>query len=568
MPAKRLAHGTLRVTYPDTHTQGPVRPRKDRDINAVDTHALLLEALQDNDFQTVQDFQLTPKRTRDLDPTAPPPAPCRLALELDLSGDEDAVVLIEQDGCYSWHLSDAAAPGKGKSRPRRLPGEAHTARFDIDLAASPTAYPLARKRTRALPAGTRTRGLFGDLLSGVVRVVVMKFAAPWLVGQAVSFLERHVEPGIIHITDPHPTTWSRVDTLADVPLSAGRPARILLFVHGTFSTTLSAFGALGVTPEGDQFLRRALSHYDAVIGFDHPTLSVDPLANATDLLKRVSMVGGGVTFDVITHSRGGLTTRSFAESVLPGSGWAGSVDKVVFLAATNAGTHLADAGRWNDLIDVTTNLTMVGAGVLAGLPGGAPVAAVVTGVVKGLGALVKYLGAYAVEENGVPGLAAMRPGGPFVTAINETQPGQPDSGTPWFVAKSNFHVTIGDGSRRPPEFPKELAVRLAEGLVDRIFRAPNDLVVDCDSMGSIDAAVGGFVRDTLDLGTNDRVYHTNYVVQPDVVDAFTRWLGVGPTKAVPAPAPAPPPAPATATSAGPHSSTSHTPETTHRVLRL
>ena len=138
-----------------------------------------------------------------------------------------------------------------------------------------------------------------------------------------------------------------------------------------------------------------------MIGFDHPTLSVDPMVNATDLLTRVSSVTNEVSFDVITHSRGGLTTRSFAEYVLPGSGWNGRVEKAVFVAATNNGTHLADTDRWYDLIDIATNLTMMGAGVLAAMPGGAPVAAVVAGVVKGLGALVKYLGAYAVEAAGL-----------------------------------------------------------------------------------------------------------------------------------------------------------------------
>jgi hypothetical protein len=353
----------------------------------------------------------------------------------------------------------------------------------------------------------------------------MKFAAPWLVGQAVGFLERHVQPGIVHITDPHPGTWSHLDRLEQVGLPTDRPSRVLLFIHGTFSSTLSAFGSMACSDRGADFLRAALRDYDAVLGFDHPTLSVDPLANATDLLTRVSSVTSGVTFDVITHSRGGLTTRSFAEYVLPGSGWNGRVDKAVFVAATNNGTHLADTDRWYDLIDVATNLTMVGAGVLSGVPGAAPVAAVIGGVVKGLGALVKYLGAYAVEEDGVPGLAAMRPGGTFVTGINESQPGQPVPGTPWFVAKSNFHVTLGDDSHRPPEFPKELAVRLAEGLVDKVFRGDNDLVVDCDSMGSIDAAVGGgFVADTFDFGSNDGVYHGNYFVQPDFVDRLELWL--------------------------------------------
>ncbi len=523
MPDRSLGGSGLRVTYPNSHTVGAAPTPKDRDLGAVDTHAILLDALRDNDFEKVDEFTLTPKKSRGLDPEIPSADPGKLTMSLDVDAEQDAVVLVEKDGCYSWHLSTDAGH---KTRTRGLPGEKRTVAFDIDLAASDAAYAKRRReRGLELATGPRTRGLFGDLLSGAVRVVVMKFAAPFLIGHAVGFLERNVRPGIVHITDPDPGTWTTVDRLDEIGLPGGGPMRILLFIHGTFSSTLSAFGSMAVSADGAEFLREALGSYDAVIGFDHPTLSVDPLVNATDLLGRVSSVTGGVTFDVITHSRGGLTTRSLAEYVLPGSGWDGRVDKAVFVAATNNGTHLADTDRWYDLIDLTTNLTMVGAGVLAGMPGAAPVAAVVGGVVKGLGALVKYLGAYAVEEDGVPGLAAMRPGGRFVTGINQTQPGQPASGTPWFVAKSNFHVTFGDDSHRPPEFPKELAVRLAEGLVDQVFRGDNDLVVDCASMGSIDDAVGGgFVADTFDFGSNDGVYHGNYFLQPDFVGRMGQWL--------------------------------------------
>ena len=81
------------------------------------------------------------------------------------------------------------------------------------------------------------------------------------------------------------------------------------------------------------------------------------------------------------------------------------------------------------------------------------------------------------------------------------------------------------GSHGPRECRQEWAVRLAEGLVDKVFRGDNDLVVDCDSMGSIDAAVGGgFVADTFDFGSNDGVYHGNYFVQPAFVDRLELWL--------------------------------------------
>ncbi len=526
MPEKRLARGSLRVNYPDSHTMSRDRPgSQERGLEGDLVHGALLEALRDTGFQDVEEISLKPKRTRGLDPSGGAGKP--LTLDLDVAAGEDAVVLVEQDGCYSWHL-----PKSATTRTRRLPGEAHTASFEIPLRAAAPTRPRGRGGGRA--GAIRTRGLVGDLVGGAVRALVLKFAAPVLVGKAIDFLERHVEPGLVHIAGVDPATWTRVDRLEQLPLPTGRPLRILLFVHGTFSSTVGAFGTLGVVGAGPDFLRAAVDRYDAVVGFDHPTLSVDPLANATDLLQRVRGVTGGVTFDVVCHSRGGLTTRSFAEYVLPPSGWDGRVGTAVFVAATNNGTHLADPQRWNDLIDLTTNLAAVGAGALVAVPGAGPVLAGVAGALKGLGALVKYLAAYLFTEGGVPGLAAMTPGGAFVTGINQTQPGQPGPGAAWHVVQSNFHVTLLDDSHRPPQFPKELAVRLAEGLVDQVFKGDNDLVVDCASMGSIDAAAGGgFVASTYDFGTNDVVYHGNYFDQADFVGALGDMLFGGEATAAP-----------------------------------
>ena len=71
------------------------------------------------------------------------------------------------------------------------------------------------------------------------------------------------------------------------------------------------------------------------------------------------------------------------------------------------------------------------------------------------------------------------------------------------MVSSNFHVSLFDDHHNPPEFPKELAAKLAEGFVDQLFEGDNDLVVDVDSMSAIGLPGGGFVRDTFALGEND-----------------------------------------------------------------
>ena len=146
---------------------------------------------------------------------------------------------------------------------------------------------------------------------------------------------------------------------------------------------------------------------------------------------------------------------------------------------------------------------------------------------RGIAALVKYLVSYAAEADDVPGLQAMVPGGAFVKDINKAQEGQPGPGTSWYVVSSNFHVELFDDHHNPPEFPRELARRLGEGFVDRLFKGDNDLVVDTASMAAIGGRDGGFVREQLELGENDTVYHTNYFGQLRVIEAIAGWLPLG-----------------------------------------
>ncbi len=523
--------GTLRVTTPRSYDAQPAGARKDRGLPgdpgaATETSKdALVAALKDSDLTLVERVDLSPRRARDLGDKPASNRTGKVKLEVDLPADEDAVVLLERDGVYSWHL-----PVNPAQRTKSIDPGPRTARFEIDVQPLPTNRPTTRPSKPAARAdGTRTRGVLGNLVQGAAQALVFRFAAPALLEKALEKMEAHVRPGLVHLTDAAVSKWRRFETLDQLHLPTDRPVRVLLFVHGTFSSTAGGFGALAVDENGKGFLRTAIAAYDAVIGFDHKTLSLDPLENAEDLLKRLRTHRPGAEFviDIVTHSRGGLVTRSFAERVLPDSDWPGTVDIAVFVAATNAGTHLADPERWTDLVDLYTNLASVSARGLALLPGGAPVGAVVRGLVTGIGAFVKYLVSYAAEGEDVPGLKAMVPGGDFVTELNKPQAGQPGPGTHWFVVSSNFHVKLFDDHHNPPEFPRELAVKLAEGFIDQIFEGDNDLVVDTASMPAIDQDVGGFVGGSFDLGENDLVYHNNYFNQLGVIEAIAGWLPLG-----------------------------------------
>ncbi len=521
--ASTFAGGALRVTTPASYDAKRASRTKTRGLpgegSADAAKEALLAALQDSGLDPIERVDLTPRKAKDLKAVSNRAAKVRL--EVDVPPDEDAVVLLEHDGVYSWHLPKNPARRTKSLEP--LQKKPRTARFEIDVQPRPT--PRMRKPTQQ----DRTRGLLGDVVQGAAQAIVFRFVAPAILEKAIAKMEEHVQPGLVHLAAAEVKKWRRFKTLDELGLPKDRPARILLFIHGTFSSTVGGFGALGIDENGKGFLRTAIAAYDAVIGFDHKTLSVDPRQNAENLLKRLKTrsPGAELVIDIVTHSRGGLVTRSFVEQVLPKSGWPGKVDNIVFVAATNAGTNLADPKRWGDLVDLYTNLATVTAGGLALVPGAAPITAVVNGIVRGIGAFVKYLVSYAAEGDDVPGLKAMVPGGAFVKEINRTQPGQPGPGTNWYVVSSNFHVELFDDHHNPPEFPRELARRLSEGFVDRLFKGPNDLVVDNSSMGAIDQAVGGFVRDRLDLGENDAVYHTNYFNQLPVITALGGWLPLG-----------------------------------------
>ncbi len=513
-----FAEGTVRVTTPpsyDAQPPGPVRGLPDpADLADAVGKDILVSALQDADLDLVQTVDLTPRRSRDLG--APADAtPGTVQLEVDVPPDEDAVVLLERDGVYSWHL-----PVEPETRTRSLDPGPRTRRFEIDVQPGPAGPPQ--------DDGRRDRGLLGSVIEGAAHALVFKFVAPAILEKAIEKMEDQVKPGLVHLTGPDVADWQRFETLDELHLPTDRPVRVLLFVHGTFSSTVGGFGALASAKDGGGFLSTLVSAYDAVIGFDHKTLSVDPKENAQDLLERLSthQPGAELVIDVITHSRGGLTTRSFVEQVLPPSGWPARVDNIVFVASTHAGTNLASPERWSDLVDLYTNLAAVSAKALT-LAGAGAVGIVVAGVVKGIGAFVKYLVSYAATGDDVPGLKAMVPGGAFVTELDKLQPGQPGPGTSWFVISSNFHVSLFDDSHHPPEFPRELARKLKEGFVDRLFKGDNDLVVDTASMSAIGGAKGGFVSDTFALGENDVVYHNNYFSQVSVMEAISGWLPLG-----------------------------------------
>ena len=544
MASLELAAGSLRVTYPDSYGVAPVRlgaARRGGRAAGVSAwaeptgptdgvSAALLDAFAAQSMELVEPFELVPAT-----PAGPsvhrglrPSHPGKVQIALDLPDGQDAVVLLEQDGFFSWQLPMGH---RGTSTTSRRPGLSPAAaqsrggpvsrvvRFEIDV------RPVAPARPSA--GWARALGPFGDFVIGRVKAYVLRFASRFIPGAVMAFLERDTHPGLVLMTGNDVKNWSLVNDLTQVTLPESRPARILLFVHGTFSSTVGSYGVLTSTAQGQRLLAAAAGSYDAVIGFDHRTLSRDPLENAIDLHARLTALHLPFvpTIDIISYSRGALVARSLIEYLLPSSTWHVNIGKVVFVGATNAGTQLAEPDNWKDFVDLYTNLAVGAARSIGFVTGTTPAAEIVRGLVAGIGAFVKYLVSASVTDRHIPGLAAMEPDGPFVTGINGTQPNQPVAGTPWYVVSSDFEPKLFDDRHEPPELPRELVSKLADGLVDRLMGTKNDLVVDTGSMGAVDLpSGGGFIKDTLGFGTNSVVYHLNYFIQPRVCDALGNWL--------------------------------------------
>src|SRR5690606_41891399 len=57
----------------------------------------------------------------------------------------------------------------------------------------------------------------------------------------LGMLEKDIEPTLIRFSSTSPSEWKRIKNIDQLGLPAVQQPRILLFIHGTFSSTLGAF---------------------------------------------------------------------------------------------------------------------------------------------------------------------------------------------------------------------------------------------------------------------------------------------------------------------------------------
>jgi hypothetical protein len=482
----------------------------------------ILTSLEQSGLELVQELEIEPEPQTGTHRRSAAPAGGTAEFKVDLRENEEAVMLLEQDGMYLWKYA-----GQTKEAPsmRRRGGGREAAQkqviFTIEIAGPVEADTDEKKRS--------ILGKVKEFAWGKVKAYVLKFIAAASVELARNHLERNVSRGLVHIKSTDPETWQVVSGLKQFQLPTDRAPKIFLFVHGTFSSTVGAFGALGATPWGRSFLQSTFKTYDAVVGFNHATLSEDPLQNAQQLLDIFQAIDWPVApqIDVVAHSRGGLVIRSLIEKLLPEGAWQPTFNRVIFVASTNSGTLLAEPENWESLVNLYTNLA-AGACRVIGLiaPQTKVVSLVLSDVIQSIGSFIKYCADSAIADRLIPGLSAMEPDGAFIKDINLLQEAQPGVEKSYYcIITSEFKPRL-TGTHEPKELPKRFLSLLSGTLIERLMKEANDLVVNTKSMGAIDLESGNFIKEQYDFGVNSQVYHTNYFTRPEVANALTRWLSL------------------------------------------
>jgi pimeloyl-ACP methyl ester carboxylesterase len=334
------------------------------------------------------------------------------------------------------------------------------------------------------------------------------------VGEQQTSLRHPLVPpeGNLSVGEPlSPTNWHQ---LAEGPT--------LLFIHGIFSSCESGFAGIGDDNTTWPELRKRYGN--RIIGFDHPTASVDPAANAAWFLGQIPNVD--LKLDIVCHSRGGLVARSIADQAPrwgQAKGQTLSVDRIVFAATPNGGSQITVADHWVALINRISSVFTLPAKVLP-----AP-ADVISEILVGLLEILKIVGVGVALD--LPGLEAMCPDSTFLQNLGRAASVPPPA---YYAASADFE-------------PGPVLANLFNHLDDEgrvvdteIFdHVHNDIAVPTDgvwnpanpnglaSSPAADAVPGFPIDDParrLNIGPGSVYWHCDYFGDPAMRAALLAWL--------------------------------------------
>ncbi len=333
--------------------------------------------------------------------------------------------------------------------------------------------------------------------------------------------------------------------LDDLPAGKLGGKRVLLFLHGTASSTWGSFGELWSPPRSATLAGLKRLYGDNVIALEHRSMTVSPIVNALEIAEALdALLADGAEVDLISHSRGGLVGELLCRmNIADGSdpyealdyklvtdtAWlaadpdlpqaaideakqalAGESDRLKTLAAA-LGQLAARKMRIRRFVRVACpalGTTLVSrrldrwVQILANVGRFASAASPVGELVDALGDFIAAVLKERTAPAMLPGIAAMLPDTGLVRMVNN----------PRRTVASELAVIAGDSE------PEGIWKRLLMLVADRFYAGEHDLVVNTGSM------YGGAPRQTgrtaLCYQQGAPVNHFNYFKNSESADAI------------------------------------------------
>jgi CHAT domain-containing protein/pimeloyl-ACP methyl ester carboxylesterase len=168
------------------------------------------------------------------------------------------------------------------------------------------------------PGSAASRGVFTFILKRFrVIDVGAKFAARAVARKIESKLlgEHNALYSIKELKSVEMVGESNIRPVSSDTISTEHP--VLIFVHGTASSTSGSFSDLWATAKDDGVWTDLTAAYGKnILGFEHRTLSQSPIENAIDLANGLPQ---GATVHLVSHSRGGLVGELLCRGQMEGS---------------------------------------------------------------------------------------------------------------------------------------------------------------------------------------------------------------------------------------------------------
>jgi tetratricopeptide (TPR) repeat protein len=364
--------------------------------------------------------------------------------------------------------------------------------------------------------------VIADAATSVFKEHVTGKAQEWVAGQVVEYFDKPEEhrEGVYALD--RESLPARFDPNRKVPdISGAANEKLLVLVHGTFSSTSGTFGKLWT--EHPRLVERLFSDATSgsegssgyghhVYALEHLTLGHSPLENALTL---AAALPAGARIHLVTHSRGGLVAEALVRASATGDSNLGAFAREEYRRHREHAQALIDAVRGKDIVvERVVRVACPARGTLlaskrldayvsvlgwaldyAGIPAAGELLGFLNGVAR-----------YRVDPGLIPGLAAQVPSNPFVQWLHHVE--QPVGG--------ELRVLAGDIAG------DSIMSWIKTLLTDAFYWTDNDFVVQTSSM------YGGTPRrisSTFQLDRGGKVSHFAYFVNKDsataVVDALT-----------------------------------------------